>query len=40
MSVVQALLIGVFAYLGSKRTPWVLGLQVAGKLLGSLLLQG
>ncbi len=40
MSVVQALLIGVFAYLGSKRTPWVFGVTGGWQVIGKPLVAG
>jgi len=40
MSVLQAILIGLFAYLGSKRTPWVFGVTGGWQVLGKPLIAG
>ena len=40
MTVVQALLIGLFAYLGSKRTPWFFGVAGGWNMLGRPLVAG
>ena len=40
MSLIQALLIGLFAYLGSKRTPWVFGITGGWNMIGRPLVAG
>ena len=40
MSLIQALLIGVFAYLGSKRTPWFFGVTGGWNMIGRPLVAG
>ncbi|AVM69584.1 PTS sugar transporter subunit IIC [Lachnospiraceae bacterium oral taxon 500] len=40
MSFIQALLIGLFAYLGSKRTPWVFGVTGGWNMIGRPLVAG
>ncbi len=40
MTFLQALLIGIFAYLGSKRTPWVFGVTGGWNMLGRPLVAG
>ena len=40
MSFLQALLIGLFAYLGSKRTPWVFGVTGGWNMIGRPLVAG
>lgn len=40
MSLFQALLIGLFAYLGSKRTPWFFGVAGGWNMIGRPLVAG
>ena len=40
MTFIHALLIGVFAYLGSKRTPWVFGITGGWNMIGRPLVAG
>lgn len=40
MTFIQAVLIGLFAYLGSKRTPWVFGVTGGWNMLGRPLVAG
>ncbi|MCT4598963.1 MAG: PTS sugar transporter subunit IIC [Vallitalea sp.] len=40
MDLWQALLIGLFAYLGSKRTPWVFGITGGWQVIGKPLIAG
>jgi PTS system mannose-specific IIC component len=40
MSLLQALLIGLFAYMGSKRTPWFFGVTGGWNMLGRPLVAG
>ena len=40
MTLVQALLIGLFAYLGSKRTPWFFGVAGGWNMIGRPLVAG
>ena len=40
MTLLQALLIGIFAYLGSKRTPWFFGVAGGWNMLGRPLVAG
>ncbi len=40
MSLIQALLIGLFAYLGSKRTPWFFGVTGGWNMIGRPLVAG
>ena len=40
MTLFQALLIGLFAYLGSKRTPWFFGVTGGWNMIGRPLVAG
>lgn len=40
MTLIQALLIGIFAYLGSKRTPWFFGITGGWNMIGRPLVAG
>lgn len=40
MSLFQAILIGIFAYLGSKRTPWFFGVTGGWNMIGRPLVAG
>ena len=40
MSLFQAILIGIFAYLGSKRTPWLFGVMGGWNMIGRTLVAG
>ena len=40
MTLFQAILIGLFAYLGSKRTPWFFGVTGGWNMIGRPLVAG
>lgn len=40
MNLIQALLIGLFAYLGAKRTPWFFGVTGGWNMIGRPLVAG